>query len=401
MTRKRKSSASPQPKKRSRSPFTTGLLSLIILLVILFALDRLGLIEVDWQGLLSGEDLETVISGQTATPAPNSGPPVVTTPISGEWYQLYFSTPAYPDIPASRRQTIMQGLINALNSAQKSLDVAIYELNLDEVGDALLAAHQRGVTVRLVTDSDSLAEDETLIRLNKAKLPIVPDERSAIMHDKFVVVDGQAVWTGSWNFTSNDTYRNNNNGIYIQSPQLAQNYTAEFEEMFFQKAFGPTSPANTRHPQIQLGDTLIETCFAAEDLCADQLILLISQSQKSIRFMAFSFTHQGLGQAVVDRAKAGVSVQGVFETRGSETEFSELGLMKKQKLDVWQDGNPYTLHHKVFILDDKTVVLGSFNFSDNADESNDENMLVIHNPGLAGQFLAEFNRVYAQAQQAQ
>jgi phosphatidylserine/phosphatidylglycerophosphate/cardiolipin synthase-like enzyme len=221
------------------------------------------------------------------------------------------------------------------------------------------------------------------------------------MHDKFVVVDGQAVWTGSWNFTVNDTYRNNNNAIYIQSPQLAQNYATEFEEMFSQKAFGPTSPANTPHPQIQLGDTLIETCFAAEDLCADQLILLISQAQKSIHFMAFSFTHEGIGDAVMDRAKAGVKVQGVFETRGSETEYSEYAQMKKEKLDVWQDGNPYTLHHKVFILDDKTVVFGSFNFSDSADESNDENMLVIHNPDIASQFLAEFNRVYAQTQKAE
>jgi phosphatidylserine/phosphatidylglycerophosphate/cardiolipin synthase-like enzyme len=91
-------------------------------------------------------------------------------------------------------------------------------------------------------------------------------------------------------------------------------------------------------------------------------------------------------------------VQGVFETRGSETEYSELGQMKQQNLDVWQDGNPYTLHHKVFIIDDKTVVLGSYNFSDNANEANDENLLVVHNAEIAAQYLAEFQRVYQQAQ---
>jgi phosphatidylserine/phosphatidylglycerophosphate/cardiolipin synthase-like enzyme len=326
---------------------------------------------------------------------------VVATPVTGEWYKLYFSTPIYPDDPAARRETIMTGLIEVINSAQRSLDIAIYELNLDPVGDAILAARDRGINVRLVTDSDSLEEDETLQRLNKAKVPIVPDERGAIMHDKFVVVDGQAVWTGSWNFTVNDTYRNNNHAIYIQSPQLAANYAAEFEEMFEQRAFGPTSPENTAYPQVQIGDTLIQACFAAEDGCADQLVNAIAQAQQSIRFMAFSFTHEGIGQAVIDRARAGVGVQGVFETRGSETEFSELAPMKRQKLDVWQDGNPYTLHHKVFIIDERIVVFGSFNFSDNADDSNDENMLVIHNPDLAKQFLAEFSRVYAQAQSAQ
>jgi phosphatidylserine/phosphatidylglycerophosphate/cardiolipin synthase-like enzyme len=128
------------------------------------------------------------------------------------------------------------------------------------------------------------------------------------------------------------------------------------------------------------------------------LTALLNQAQQNIRFMAFSFTHDKIGQAVKDRAKAGVMVQGVFETRGSETEYSEFGQMKNQKLDVWQDGNPYTLHHKVFIIDEKMVALGSFNFSSNADEANDENMLVIHNAEIARQFLEEFNRVYQLAQ---
>ncbi|HXV97371.1 MAG TPA: phospholipase D-like domain-containing protein [Anaerolineae bacterium] len=397
MTKRRESSSRKQTKK-GRGSLTTSVMSLLLVVVILFIGDWLGLIAVDWQGLLSGENLENVVSDKSGTPVAGSAPPVVATPISGEWYQLYFTTPVYPDEPAARTETIMQGLIGVINKAQRSLDIAIYELNLDEIGDALLAARQRGIAVRLVTDSDSLEEDETLIRLEKAGLPIIPDERSPIMHNKFVVVDGQAVWTGSWNFTVNDTYRNNNHGIYIQSPQLAQNYAAEFEEMFSQEAFGPTSLSQTPNPRLQLGNTLIETCFAPEDGCANQLIGLIRQAQQNIRFMAFSFTHAGIGKAVIDRAKVGVTVQGVFETRGSDTASSQLARMKRQKLDVWQDGNPYTLHHKVFIIDDKIVVLGSFNFSDNADSANDENMLIIHNPALAGQFLAEFNRVYAQAQ---
>jgi phosphatidylserine/phosphatidylglycerophosphate/cardiolipin synthase-like enzyme len=395
MTKKRESGSRKQTtKKQSRSPLVAAPLALLLFVCILFIADWLDLIQVDWLALLSGEELSQVISEPSPTP-------LIVQPVIGEWYQLYFTSPTYPDEPAARAETIMQGLIGVINKAQRKLDIAVYELNLDEIGDALLTARNRGVAIRLVTDSDSLEEDETLIRLETAGLPIVPDERSPIMHNKFVVVDGQAVWTGSWNFTSNDTYRNNNHGLYIQSPELAQNYAAEFEEMFSQKAFGPTSPSRTPHPRFQLGNTLIETCFAPEDECASQLIVLIRQAQQNIRFMAFSFTHEEIGQAVIDRAKAGVIVQGVFETRGSETESSELGRMKKQKLDVWQDGNPYTLHHKVFIIDDKIVILGSFNFSDNADQANDENMLVIHNPDLASQFLVEFNRVYTQAHNAQ
>ncbi len=397
MTKKRESSTGTSSSRKGAAGISIG--GVILVLFVLCA----GYIGTQ-MGLLGSDSAtpgSTKESSQAATPTraakPATPPPAVGEPIKGAWYQLYFSTPKYPDKPEVRAQTIMSGLIEALDSAQNSLDIAIYELKLDEIGDAILAARDRGVKVRMVTDTDSLEEDETLIRLKKAKIPIIPDERSAIMHNKFVVVDGQAVWTGSWNFTVNDTYRNNNNGIFIQSPELAQTYAGEFEELFNEE-FGPKSPANTAQPQLKIGDTLIETCFAPEDLCADQLMVLLSQAQKSLRFMAFSFTHDGIGETVIDRAKAGVEVHGVFETRGSETESSQWGAMKKAKLDVWQDGNPYTMHHKVFIIDDKTVVLGSFNFTGSADESNDENMLVIHNSEIAQQFLAEFDRVYDQAQ---
>ena len=66
-------------------------------------------------------------------------------------------------------------------------------------------------------------------------------------------------------------------------------------------------------------------------------------------------------------------------------------------LDVRQDGNSYFLHHKVFIIDERTVILGSFNFSQNAERINDENVLIIDDATLAARFMEEFARVYAQA----
>ena len=61
------------------------------------------------------------------------------------------------------------------------------------------------------------------------------------------------------------------------------------------------------------------------------------------------------------------------------------------------DGNSYTFHHKVIIIDGSAVALGSFNFSSNATESNDENLLIIHDAGLAAQYEAEFQRRWAEA----
>ncbi|MCL6441703.1 MAG: FAM83 family protein, partial [Thermoleophilum sp.] len=65
-------------------------------------------------------------------------------------------------------------------------------------------------------------------------------------------------------------------------------------------------------------------------------------------------------------------------------------------VDVLQDGNRYLMHHKVIIIDERTVVFGSYNFSASAQENN-ENCLIVDSPELARQFVAEFNRVYDKA----
>jgi hypothetical protein len=97
------------------------------------------------------------------------------------------------------------------------------------------------------------------------------------------------------------------------------------------------------------------------------------------------------------QAAAGVNVQGVFETTGSQTASAELRPMYCAGLNVRQDGNRYVLHHKVVIIDDHTVVTGSFNFSASATESNDENLLVIRDPDLAALYIQEFERRFAES----
>jgi len=338
-------------------------------------------------------------------PSPVAGQPSPdgqTTPASGQepegWYDIYFTTPRYPDKPDYHQGGLDTQLVAFINSAQKTIDIAIYDFDLENVANALAEAAGRGVRVRMVTDSDTLTNENSKVQkafdiLKQAKIPIVDDQRGPIMHNKFVIVDGRAVWTGSWNFTDGDTYRLNNNAIKIFSDQLAQNYTAEFEKMFVQRSFGPSKPAGGTEALVTLQGVPIENYFAPEDGVADKITARLAQAKQSIHFLAFSFTSDPIGSAMLARAKAGVSVAGVFETTGSETQFSEYGKMRKAKLDVLQDGNPYVMHHKVIIIDGRTVIFGSFNFSNNADKDNDENLLIIDDPVLAQSFEAEFQRM--------
>jgi phosphatidylserine/phosphatidylglycerophosphate/cardiolipin synthase-like enzyme len=67
-------------------------------------------------------------------------------------------------------------------------------------------------------------------------------------------------------------------------------------------------------------------------------------------------------------------------------------------LDVRPDGDAGLMHHKVLIVDRQIVVLGSYNFTASAEKSNDENILIIHSPQVAAEFLKEFRRVFAASQ---
>ena len=95
-----------------------------------------------------------------------------------------------------------------------------------------------------------------------------------------------------------------------------------------------------------------------------------------------------------ERFQAGIDVRGVFETRGSNTSYSEYPSMKAMAIPVMQDTNKYILHHKVIIIDGKIVITGSFNFSQNAATTNDEKLLILDgNTAIAQLYTEEFQRV--------
>ena len=395
MTKRSGSSSKQQQQQRS---LIGGILSLIVL-AIAYILSQVTGIN---------------LPGVTPTPSPTiiTAPTIVTTPGSvatfnlplgfgaqkGFW-QVYFTAPSGSRDARTYVNGIDSMLIAQIDAAQRTLDIAAYEFNLPSLTQAVLSAHQRGVTVRMVSDNeDGLGDDETTLnQLVAAGIPVVTDNRTALMHDKFMIIDSTSVWTGSWNYTINDTYRNNNNALVLRSRQAVQNYQSEFDEMFAQGRFGPSSPSTTPNSQFSQDGIPIGIYFSPEDDVVRAIDDTLNQAQRSIRFMTFSFTVDDIASVILSRASAGVSVQGIFETTGSETQFSELRPLFCAGLQVRQDGNPFVLHHKVFIVDDTTVITGSFNVSANAIQSNDENLLIISDPDLAAQYTTEFNRRWAEA----
>ena len=124
-------------------------------------------------------------------------------------------------------------LISHIDSATESIDVAIYSFTLDSISSAIIDARERGVVVRIVFDhmqaASQYSEDEKLIEEN---IFVKIKKGSGSMHNKFMVIDGKKVFTGSFNYSKNGNTKNDENLILLLSEKIAQAYALEFEELW-------------------------------------------------------------------------------------------------------------------------------------------------------------------------
>jgi len=317
--------------------------------------------------------------------------------VKGSWFELYFTDPESPLSPQGTGGADGP-LVDAIDKARLSIDVAAYSLSLNSVRYALIHAHERGVTVRIVMESTNMdnSDPQALI---EAGIPIVGDEQQGLMHDKFMVIDKSEVWLGSMNFTDSGTYEDNNNMIRVRSTKLAENYTTEFDEMFNDNLFGENVRAATPHPELTIDGVDVKNYFSPDDGILNVLAPLLNSAKESIYFLAFSFTSNELGDIVRAKSAAGLTIKGVMdEEQVKSNQGTEYDPFLQAGLAVRMDGNDGLMHHKVFIIDEKIVVLGSYNFSQAAETRNDENILIIYDQAIAQEFIKEFERIWNLAQ---
>lgn len=125
-------------------------------------------------------------------------------------------------------------LVAFMATAQLELAVAIYDLNEPRITAAILDAAKRGVKTRVVCDKRQTSEKNSSIKqLVAAGIPVKYGHQSGgIMHNKFTVVDADAVETGSFNYTNHATKQNHENQFYIRDAGVVANYRMEFMDMW-------------------------------------------------------------------------------------------------------------------------------------------------------------------------
>ena len=337
----------------------------------------------------------------------------------GDRVEIYFNEPGTsghnmwePDaIP------IMQELIQ---NARTSIDFAVMGFNRAELIYDLIAAHDRGVRVRMVGDAKH-QYNYGYQRFRERRLPLTIGNSPHIMHNKFMVVDGRFTFGGTANWTNTDLRQNSNNFFLIDNPGVANDFTDEFNQMFNGR-FGHTKVENDNGRTYQVDDTTVEVWFAPQEDAMGRILELLDAAERSIYFTIFAFTKDQVGSAFIRkqaefrdldaaegiewgksfrgrRGVAGVIDKSQMHSNGQSHEvFRLLGAGVPLRIDAnensqlpgdYQAGGG-RLHSKTMLIDidgeNPIVITGSFNWSAAATQSNDEYLLVFHGRRVANAF---------------
>lgn len=346
-----------------------------------------------------------IYSVTTANPNPEAGE-----------IHIYFNSSAdksvaIPGNEADDNVDFSDKLKYRINQTSKSLDMAVYSFfGLDDVADAIIAAKNRGVRVRVVYHNrDTQSSMQRMI--NAGVRVFKRTDESGLMHNKFAIFDfgdedvtNDWIWTGSWNWTSTELdWRNN--VVEINNSKIAEAYTLEFEEMWGDTSdmynpstakFGDDKKNNTPH-NFQIGTSPVQIYFSPADTTEKYIINNIAGADSSLYFALLAFTSDGIFNQINSRHSAGVeNIRGLISDANIQgSEFNNLQSIG----DVFDyDYSTGKLHHKYGIIDasapssDPTVITGSHNWSRSANEKNDENTLIIHDVYIANQFMQEFKK---------
>ncbi|MGL6281467.1 MAG: DUF655 domain-containing protein, partial [Microcoleaceae cyanobacterium] len=272
--------------------------------------------------------------------------------------------------------------------------------------------------------------------------PVIDDkndgsEGSGLMHHKFVIIDQKIVIVTSANFTTSDihgdfaninTLGNDNNLVKINSPQLAKIFTSEFNVMWgdgqggksnsrfgVQKPFRPTQNLTVGNSYVQVKFSPDSTRQSWHSSTNGIISKTLMKSQNNIDFALFVFSAQKLADSLLLKHQQNVQIRGLIEPDYAYQYYSEgldlLGLQLPQNCQITADQKPWVkpintlgvpnliegdrLHHKFAVLDGKIVITGSHNWTEAANHTNDETLLVIENPLVAQHYQREFDRLYS------
>ena len=282
---------------------------------------------------------------------------------------------------------------------------------------------------------------DAIYMLHKAKIPLIDDTfdgsvGSGLMHHKFMVVDGKTTVVSTANFTmscihgdllSPNSRGNANSLIVVNSVNFAKIFTEEFSQLWGngkrgnfgqRKTYRGTVSTTVRGSKITVQFSPTSRRYHWEESVNGLIATHLAKANKSIKAALFVFSDQKIADVMQKRQEKGAQIGVIIEPSFAYRDYSELldlmGLeMLNGKCGVEPGNNPWKtpvreagmarlpvgdkMHHKFAVVDRKTVVVGSQNWSDAANFVNDETLIVIEDTKISDQFTREYDRIKSTA----
>ncbi len=215
---------------------------------------------------------------------------------------------------------------------------------------------------------------------------VTPDHEG-LMHHKFCVINRTVVLTGSYNPGQGDDY---NNMVLLYSGPIAQRYLDIHDSIIEGKRPGG-------HERFLHDGALIEVHACPHDDCRGELLQALETAEESIAFALFTFTDRDVARVLSSKHDAGLEVWGVVESFQARR-YNRYYDLEQAGIPVLLEESPRLQHNKVFVIDNETVITGSYNPTLSAATRNDENILIIHESRVADLYTAALRRIYKSTQ---
>ncbi len=289
--------------------------------------------------------------------------------------------------------SVCKTLVQLTNNSKESIDIAIYGYdNTPAITNALQLAKNRGVKIRFVYDeafnsSNTYYKDNNIITdlsvASKSDRSNSVSQSNMLMHNKFVIFDKNTVYTGSMNFSNTGLSGYDvNNVIIINSKEIADLYTKEFEQMLNGKFHNQKEKLNMQN-KFLLGKSQIEIFFSPKDKTSIRIIELIKNAKHYIYIPTFLITHAQITNELINAKRRGIDIRVIIDANSTNTRNTKHAILRKNGILLKTENYAGKLHAKSMIIDDEYIVTGSMNFSNSGENKNDENLLIINDPAIA------------------
>lgn len=349
---------------------------------------------------------------------------------------------------------VCTALVRLLDDAQNSIDFAVYGMrDQTTILEALTRAKTRGVDVRGVVDRDAegnnyYSSTEALVAAigsvhddqkadearKKAKdkegddyEPACPrpegfegpvqclaydlgesclmashasreplEGADAIMHNKFFVVDDRFVWTGSTNVSNSGTGGYNANLVtVIDSPQVAAFYRQEMDQMYDRGRYHRQKKSNGIL-EAKLGNADVEVLFSPQDTpIRERVRPILKGAKERIDIAVFFLTHKRIAGDLIKLHQKGVKIRVIIDATAAKNGYTKHELLRAAGIPVKVENWGGKMHMKSAVIDGKTVITGSMNWTTAGDDDNDENVVILHSPELAAQYTEFYEDIWA------